>query len=172
MKSKYIFIVTAAILLLSCIVNSNLFAQASKSIENKPVNKHGKLTGEILPVFYVKDVARSVEFYRDKLGFKFNHYYDYEKSKQVTEWKSNEKPIYAQMAAGSQIFALHLYRTPDELNNAGTIHYFEVKDVDAHYKWVTSKGAKPEPLYDRPWMRMFRVIDPDGHVIFFYTRPK
>ena len=113
MKFKYIYIVTATILLLLFIVNSNLFAQTAKSGEDKSLAKHGKLTGEILPVFYVKDVIKSVDFYSEKLGFKFNHYWDYENNKPLKEWKSNEKPVYAQMAAGSQIFALHLYRTPE-----------------------------------------------------------
>jgi catechol 2,3-dioxygenase-like lactoylglutathione lyase family enzyme len=31
-------------------------------------------TGEMLPVFYVRDVDRSVEFYRDILGFEFHHF--------------------------------------------------------------------------------------------------
>ena len=134
--------------------------------------KHGEFTGEILPVFYVRDVIKSVEFYRNNLGFKFNHYWDYENNKPLTEWKSKEKPVYAQMEAGSQKFAIHLFLKKEDLNSGGVIHYFEVKDVDAHYNWIQSRGFQPDSIYIRPWMRMFSVTDMDEHKIFFYTRPE
>jgi uncharacterized glyoxalase superfamily protein PhnB len=164
------FKIAQMVLISLCIVF--IYSNGLNNRKDIQQEKHGELTGEILPVFYVKDVIKSVKFYSDKLGFKFNHYWDYENNKPSKEWKSNQKPVSAQVAAGSQKFLLHLFRTPEELNNAGTIHYFEVKDVDAHYNWILARGAKPEPLYERPWMRMFLVNDPDGHKIFFYTRPE
>lgn len=141
-------------------------------VKNVKQKKHGEFTGEILPVFYVRDVIKSVKFYRDKLGFKFNHYWDYENNKPLSEWKSKEKPVYAQMEAGRQKFAIHLFLKEEDLNSGGVIHYFEVKDVDAHYDWIQSRGFQPDSIYVRPWMRMFSVTDPDEHKIFFYTRPE
>jgi hypothetical protein len=62
-------------------------------------NQHeSRFTGEILPVFYVTDVMRSVEFYRDILGFEFKHFYDYDKGDQVKTWESDEPPIWALMS--------------------------------------------------------------------------
>jgi predicted enzyme related to lactoylglutathione lyase len=131
----------------------------------------GGFTGEILPVFYVSDVRKSVQFYRDVLGFEFHHYWDYDENEQVREWKDAEPPIYAEMAAGDQKFALHLAQTPYETQVGGVIHYFRVQDVSAHYRQVKSQGGEPGPLISRPWMHMFSIVDADGHRIFFYTPP-
>jgi catechol 2,3-dioxygenase-like lactoylglutathione lyase family enzyme len=132
---------------------------------------HGELTGEILPVFYVTDVSKSVEFYRDVLGFEFHHFWDYDKSKEVSEWAAADPPVYAEMAAGDQKSALHLAREPYELQVGGAIHYFHVRDVDAHRRAVAKWRGDPSALIERPWMRMFSVTDPDGHRLFFYSPP-
>jgi catechol 2,3-dioxygenase-like lactoylglutathione lyase family enzyme len=131
----------------------------------------GKFSGEILPVFYVSDVLTSVAFYRDKLGFNFQHYWDYSKNKPVYEWIDDEPPVYAQMRAGTLKFALHLYGSGENLSTNGMLHYFEVQDINEHYLQVKERGIELSPLIDRPWMRMFSVCDPDGHRIFFFTRP-
>lgn len=129
----------------------------------------GDFTGEMLPVFYVTDVCKSVEFYRDALGFEFHHFWDYGKSAKVREWGAADPPVYAEMAAGDQKFALHLALEPYELQVGGVIHYFRVRDVDAHHRAVAERGGKPNALVERPWMRMFSVNDPDGHRLFFYA---
>jgi predicted enzyme related to lactoylglutathione lyase len=130
----------------------------------------GMFTGEVLPVLYVTDVKRSVEFYR-QLGFEFRHYFDYDEEKEVPEWTKDDPPIWALFAAGDFSFALHLTLNTDEFIVGGTRHYFLVEDIDAHHRTVTERGVEPGPLIERPWMRMFQVIDPDGHELFFGTRP-
>ena len=145
-----------------------LFFQNCAGQETK---SHGEFTGDILLVLYVKDVRRSVEFYRDKLGFDFNHYWDYEKNTSIAEWTSDEPPVYAQMGAGPLKFGLHLTDNPDELRPGGTLLYFQVKDVDAHHQMVSKSGIETGALIERPWMRMFSVVDLDGHKIFFFTPP-
>jgi len=132
----------------------------------------GEFTGEMLPVFYVTDVGRSVAFYRGVLGFEFHHFWDYDQSKGVRQWAAADPAVYAEMAAGGQKFALHLAREPYELQVGGVLHYFHVRDVDAHHRAVGEQGGEPDALVERPWMRMFSVHDPDGHKLFFYSPPR
>ena len=128
-------------------------------------------TGEMLPVFYVRDVDRSVEFYRDILGFEFHHFWDYGQSKEVRQWAADSPPVYAEMAAGDLKFALHLAQQPYELQVGGVVHYFRVRDVDAHHRMVAQQGGEPTALVEHPWMRMFSITDPDGHRVFFCSPP-
>jgi uncharacterized glyoxalase superfamily protein PhnB len=149
---------------------------ASEQEQKKPQGSElkksfGDFTSEILPVFYVTNSLKSVEFYQ-LLGFEFNHFHDYDTGESVKEWKKDTMPIYAQMSSGDQKFAIHLIRETDTLKVDGMRHYFGVKDVDKHYKTVKENGTEVSQMYDRPWMRMFYVTDPDGHVIFFFTRPE
>ncbi len=117
-------------------------------------------------MFYVSDVSKSVEFYRDVLGFEFHHFWDYDKGEEVREWEAAAPPTYAEMAADDQKFALHLAREPYERQIGGVIHYFRVQNVDEYYQMVIERGGKPGTLLDRPWMRMFSITDPDGHKFF------
>ena len=128
----------------------------------------GRFTGKLLPVFYVSDVLESVTFYR-AAGFEFHHFYDYSAGEQVQEWTDREPPIWAEMAAGSQTFALHRIAKGKSLVVGGTRHYFLLEDVEAHYRRVKANGLAAGELIDRPWMTMFSVTDPDGHEIYFGT---
>ena len=129
-------------------------------------------TGEILPVFYVRDVRASVKFYND-LGFQFNYFHDYDDNSDVKQWVKNNPPIYAEMQAGTQKFAIHLLLSDTTGYRAtGTRHYFEVNDVKTHYERLKEKGIDVGELIEQPWMIMFSVVDPDGHFIYFYTRPE
>jgi catechol 2,3-dioxygenase-like lactoylglutathione lyase family enzyme len=131
---------------------------------------HGVFTSEVLPVLYVTDVLRSVGFYGD-LGFELRHFYDYDSGTQVKEWTRATPPIWALFAAGEFEFALHLTQDRESFLAGGQRHYFLVEDVDAHRSRVAARGIDAGDLIDRPWMRMFGVTDPDGHRLFFGTRP-
>lgn len=132
--------------------------------------QHGQFTGEVKLVFYVKDVLKSVEFYRGALGFTFHSYHDYDTGKSVTEWNKSTPPIYAEMSAGDQKFGLHLPRSAadERCLGRGKI-YFRVKDVDAHHNRIKAWGVEPGRIHDTAWMRMFSVTDPDGLRIYFAT---
>jgi len=132
----------------------------------------GSFTGEILPVLYVKDVLKSVAFYTDELGFGLDHFHDYETGESVPAWTKKEPPIYAEMRAGDQKFALHRASDPEALRVGGTRIYVGVTDVEEHYELVKARGAAPGELKKMPWMAMFSVTDPDGHDIYFFTRPE
>jgi uncharacterized glyoxalase superfamily protein PhnB len=139
----------------------------------EPATAHAPaFTGEILPVFYVSDVLRSVAFYTQKLGFVCDHFFDQETGGSVKTWTKSVKPIYAEMRSGEHKFALHLTPKPDSFHLGGMIHYFGVKDVRAHFNWVKSQGVEVGELKERPWMNMFSVTDPDGHMLYFFTRPE
>ena len=142
-----------------------------KSGEGKYMEVKEQFTGTILPVFYVKDVLRSVEFWRDSLGFECYDCYDHEAGGAAKEWTNDTAPYCVEMRAGPLVFALHLARNPDSLQVGGMIHYFEVPHVYQSHERLTSRGMDVSKIYERPWMNMFRIIDPDGHEIFFFTRP-
>jgi catechol 2,3-dioxygenase-like lactoylglutathione lyase family enzyme len=129
-------------------------------------------TGEILPVFYVRDVLRSADFYSRQLGFQLNHFHDYDSGESVSTWGKPNPPVYAELEAAGQKFAIHRASTPESLSVSGTSHYFGVGDVDHHCRFVRRNGVETGEFLDRPWMRMFSVLDPDGHRIFFFTRPE
>lgn len=131
----------------------------------------GDFTGEILPVFYVSNSRESVSFY-EKLGFRVSYYHNYDTGEHLAEWNKKTPPIYVEMKSGSQKFALHLIGENDTLEVDGTKHYFGVRDVGVHHTLVLRNGISASKIYDRPWMRLFYVQDPDGHVLFFFTRPE
>jgi uncharacterized glyoxalase superfamily protein PhnB len=137
----------------------------------KAVADSSQFTGTILPVFYVKDVLASVRFWRDSLGFECHHFYDYETGGSVKNWTKDIPALYAEMRAGPLKFALHRASQPDSLIVGGMIHYFEVTDVYRLFDDLQHRGVETSPLQEKPWMNMFRVTDPDGHAIYFYTRP-
>lgn len=131
-------------------------------------SQHGIFTGDVKLVLYVRDVRKSVDFYRGALGFEFHSYHDYTNNKSVTEWNETEPPIYAEMSAGRQKFGLHLPQSAYDQRCVGRGRvYFRVKDVDAHYRRVKAWGIDADPLCDTDWMRMFSVTDPDGYKITF-----
>lgn len=147
---------------------------AGGSAAAAPVTRAGHespFTGEVKLVFYVSDVKKAVAFYRDVLGFTFHHYHDYDSGASVKTWTKDKPPIYAEMSYAGRRFGLHLPQSQDDERSVGRMKvYFRVKDLDAHYARVKEHGGKPGALRKKPWMDMFRVVDPDGHRIYFaYT---
>ena len=131
---------------------------------------HSEFTGEILTVLFVSDLPKSVAFYTDVLGFRFDHYYDHHTGGSTTEWTYHDSPLYAEMWSGPSRFALHLAKKEYEKTVGGSIHYFAVSDVGAHHAAITEHGGSPGEVIDRPWMTMFSIEDPDGHRLYFQKR--
>src|SRR5262249_16970803 len=84
-------------------------------------DRGGEFLGQVKPVLYVKDVKASAAFFRDVLGFAF------------LNWADNEDaPYYAEMAAGTQKFGLHLPGDARERARVGQQRiYFRVRNVAA-----------------------------------------
>jgi uncharacterized glyoxalase superfamily protein PhnB len=106
-------------------------------------------------VFIVSDIAKSIEHYRDALGFTISFEYG--------------QPTFYACLCRDEV-ALHLlaaHRTKQLPGNGGICVF--VRDVDAVYAELMGRGAnviKPPQDYDYG-MRDFDVSDPDGNHLTF-----
>ena len=106
-------------------------------------------------VFIVRDIAKSVEHYRDALGF-------------TVEFQYGNPTFYVCLCRDE--VSLHLlaaHQTKRLPGNSGVSVF--VKDVDALHAELTARGAnviKPPKNYDYG-MRDFDVVDPDGNQLTF-----
>jgi uncharacterized glyoxalase superfamily protein PhnB len=106
-------------------------------------------------VFVVSDIAKSIEHYRDALGFTVTFQYG--------------KPTFYACLCRDEV-ALHLlaaHKTKRLPGNGGICVF--VKDVDGVYAELAARGAnviKPPQNYDYG-MRDFDVIDLDGNQLTF-----
>jgi catechol 2,3-dioxygenase-like lactoylglutathione lyase family enzyme len=100
------------------------------------------------PVLHVPDVPTAVGFYQDVLGFTC----DFGDDNYAVVWRDNS--------------AIHFVR--DEGTPRG-VHLFQwVKDVDAYYAEVVSRGAKAAEPTDQPYgIREFGLCDINGVEIVF-----
>jgi len=122
------------------------------------------LHGKLLPLLYVKDVEQSIIFYKDKLGFEFNGWWDNDKMGYVPDWPPAKKPDFAEFRAGDLIVHLHVDMEGESSKTGSSILHLEVADVDQYHKDVVSRGLSAEAPQDMPWgWRQFYVTDPDGH---------
>jgi catechol 2,3-dioxygenase-like lactoylglutathione lyase family enzyme len=106
-----------------------------------------------MPVLGVADMARSLAFYRDKLGF------------DASTW--GEPPTFAILQRGSVTLALARVAQPAVSPNWAA--YVYVGDVDGLYAELSRHGVRiADPPTDQPYnCRDFVVDDPDGHMISF-----
>jgi predicted enzyme related to lactoylglutathione lyase len=117
------------------------------------------LTG-ISPVLLVADIVRSVEYYRDRLGFECEVY--------------GNPPDFAAARRDDATLLLALCADPERIVPNWNVHniwnaYIRVDDADAVYEEVQRRGAGIDyTIYDAPHgFREFGVQDPDGHDIAF-----
>ena len=115
-----------------------------------PVSRH----------LFVADVARSVAFYRDVLGF------DAQDSKDFYG-----TPASAEVVSGPARIALGARDVGTPSAEQRQILFFETDDVAAMRNAVMARGGKPTELEKVNWikMQMFEVRDPDGHTLWFGT---
>ncbi len=123
------------------------------------------IEGKLLPMLYVRDVPRSVGFYRDVLGFEFAGWWDEACKSYVTAPPEATPNEFAELRAGDLVLHLHVTRVDGNLpTSAASILHLRVKDADAYYQQLAARGAECEPPRDQPWgWRQFYVTDPDGH---------
>lgn len=121
------------------------------------------LTG-VSPVLLVADLQRSVDYFRDRLGFTCEVFGD--------------PPNFATAGRDAAVILLALSDQPGRLVPHWQIVdrmwnvYIRVDDADAIYTEVQERGAKIDyTIYDAPHgFREFGVQDPDGHDIAFGQR--
>ena len=101
--------------------------------------------------FAVRDMARSIEFYR-KLGFELQY--------------GSEGAVFSSLKAGEAF--VNLFASPGYEHQWWGRAIFRVGDVDAHYRALDVQGLMLEPPQNGPWgERFFHITDPDGHELSF-----
>ncbi|MFQ5505403.1 MAG: VOC family protein [Planctomycetota bacterium] len=134
-----------------------------------------------------RDLRRSIEFYREKLGF------------QIKEcWPDEEKPMFASLRIGKQAVLLGAHMPPEEAGKwcgddqkarelfqatardfeankpgAGVMIYLAVDDVDAYHETLRDRGLELiEPTTQFYGQRDFPLEDPEGYRLCFYMPVK
>ena len=126
-------------------------------------------TGKVQVALLVTDVARSVEFYTEVLGFGFSGFWDGENREIVDCWTGESAPEYAEVFAGENPVGL---RKAGRIVTAGTAEFsLCVQDVQRIYESALRMGFDvPEPE-DQPWnARTLSVRDPDGYLWHFIEK--
>jgi lactoylglutathione lyase len=122
----------------------------------------------VTPNLLVRDVAKSLAFYRDVLGFT------------IGETVPDKEPfVFVWMKHGDvSVFlndinaAAHDYPAAASLPQGGTAAlFFIITDVDGYHATVAPKTKVIMPLKTQFYgLREFAVADPDGHIITFAER--
>jgi catechol 2,3-dioxygenase-like lactoylglutathione lyase family enzyme len=120
----------------------------------------GKLTFNHAMI-YAKDVARSMAFYRDLMGFKL-----------IEDFRYEGIPVYARLRApgGDGTIAVHQAGPGVSIASDGVRLYFEVRELDDFCSKLQRKGFYITQLPRMmPWgWRHAYLNDPDGHEISLY----
>jgi lactoylglutathione lyase len=105
---------------------------------------------------YVRDMERSLSFYRDLLGIPLEG---------DEHWAETTFP-------GGTRFALHVAHEGLGELSSGTVNVsLEVEDADGAAAILRERGADVrEPMRDE-WGTAVDVIDPDGYTISLFQRP-
>ena len=106
------------------------------------------------PILRVADMARSVRYYVDVLGFT------------NAEWGGDDFTCVSRDAAS-------IYLSEGDQGQPGTWVWVGVGDVEVLHKEYMEKGASIlHPPENFPWACEMKVGDPDGHVLRFGSDPK
>ena len=132
--------------------------------EPRGLEGHPMYKGTVGIMLFVRNVERSVRFYRDVMGFDFKGYWDDKSRRTVMEYIEAGSPGYAEVTILGCGIGLHLAR-PEQAIGGGAQHHLSVEDAAAAYAHLTRAGAKATEPKRQEWgATMFEVTDPDGHV--------
>jgi catechol 2,3-dioxygenase-like lactoylglutathione lyase family enzyme len=116
----------------------------------------------IIPQLRTTDMAASVSFYTEKLGFSVEFKYE---------------DFYTGIRAGGQVFHLKLVDEPDPsipfVDDGEHFHlYFQTEGVAAFADQLKTNGVDlVEDVHETPWgTREFVVHDDQGHTLYFGER--
>ena len=122
--------------------------------------------GYLSPMMAVRDMKRTIEFYRDSLGFQLG-----------MTFPDASNPEYADMAKDGMVLmflpASNCGIYPGQKLGIGVNFYMEIDgDIDKYYADLKSKGVKiSADIKDEPFgIRDFTVEDPDGYLLTFNKR--
>jgi catechol 2,3-dioxygenase-like lactoylglutathione lyase family enzyme len=109
----------------------------------------------IVPILRVENLAASVRYYRDILGFTLD-WGDAEGADMVSVSRNGQAIMLCQGAQGQP----------------GTWIWIGVEDIAPLYADLQRKGVRfLQPPTQRPWAYEMQVVDPDGHVLRFGSEP-
>jgi len=121
------------------------------------------------PMIYTNDIANSIKFYRDTLGFEIDEYYP-----------NDETPTWIAVRIGND--RLGIGRTfpdikyklhPRGVDGSGVQFYIKVTDVDEFYEKFRNKVEIIDDIENKSWGdREFTFKDPDGYLVSFYSKIK
>ena len=136
---------------------------ASKSSGNGPKGQAEPLRARSLSAsLTVKDVSKSMAWYRDVLGFTVDQQHEREGALRSAVMTAGDVRLLLNQDDGA--------KGKDRVKGAGfSLMITTTQDVDAIAGRIRESGTKldSEPA-DMPWgMRMFRVQDPDGFKLAF-----
>jgi uncharacterized glyoxalase superfamily protein PhnB len=117
----------------------------------------------IVPILFVRDVAVSAAFFREKLGFEI-------------DFRHGEPPFYASVSRGEACLHLRCVHQPNftelaEREVSLILATAEVSDVQGLFAEFSERGVEfAQAPTSQPWGGTdFHVRDPDGNVISFVT---
>ncbi len=108
----------------------------------------------------VGDVARSIAFYRDVLGFE---------AASVSPGDGAAELVSGPARIQLDVRGSAVDSTGSRRPQGAAILFFQTDDVDAIREAVQARGGRPTEVEKVNWikMRMFQIIDPDGHTLWF-----
>lgn len=106
------------------------------------------------PILSVSDMARSIRYYVDVLGFTNE------------EWSGDEFACVTRDGAS-------IYLSLGDQGHPGTWVWLGVEDAEDLHRELHARGASiVQPPEHFPWAIEMRVSDPDGHMLRFGSDPK
>ncbi len=144
-------------------------ASGARSRKARPKKRaaRGLALDSASPSFTVNELAKSLAWYRDVLGFKVEE-----------RWKREGKLVGVGLRAGEVLLMLgqdDWKKGRDRRKGEGfRIHCMTTQDVDAIAKRIEAKGGVlDQPPRDQPWgMRDVSLTDPDGFKITIAAETK
>ena len=140
-------------------------ARASKSAKSSAPKKAAAKSGGVdfnHAMVYARDVARSIDFYRGRMGFKL-----------IEDFRHEGQPVYARLQAPVGEGTIAIHQAPPGApppQNEGVRLYFEIATLDDLCARLQRAGLYfTQPPRMMPWgWRHAYLDDPDGHEISLY----
>jgi len=124
------------------------------------------VTGHVIPMIAVDSVDAARDYYLNKLGF--THVMG-------VVGKDGQLDFVTVILGGARVMFMRGPGVDVETHSAAKKQpvqmYMQVDDVDAYHDQVTKQGVKiSDPLTLQWWGdKTFKVLDPNGYEIWFYT---
>lgn len=120
------------------------------------------MSGNVMPIIAVQSVDEARDFYVDKLGFQ--HFMG-------MVGKDGQLDFVTVVLGEARVMFMRAPAGPNAAGKQSVEIYLEVEDVDAFHNTLKKHGVTiADPLTMQWWGdRTFKVLDPNGYLIWFYT---